>query len=143
MPTKIFVNLPVEDLDRSRAFYESLGYPCAEQFTDEKAACLVISDDIYAMLQTKAFFSTLTNKEIIDSHTSAEVLLALGVESRERVDELADRALTAGGSPAGEPMDLGFMYRRSFQDPDGHQLEALYMDLSAAPPHPEAAAHTA
>ena len=71
------------------------------------------------------------------------MLLALGVESRERVDELADRALTAGGSPAGEPMDLGFMYRRSFQDPDGHQLEALYMDLAAAPPRPEAAAHTA
>jgi predicted lactoylglutathione lyase len=143
MPTKIFVNLAVEDLDRSRDFYESLGYSCADQFTDENAACLVISDDIYAMLQTKAFFSTLTNKEIIDSHTGAEVLLALGVESRERVDELADRALTVGGSPAGEPMDLGFMYRRGFQDPDGHQLEALYMDLSAAPPHPDPAAHTA
>jgi uncharacterized protein len=141
MSTKMFVNLPVEDLGRSRAFYESLGYSCSEQFTDEKAACVVISDQIFAMLQTRPFFSTLTNKEIVDSHTSAEVLLALGVESRERVDELADRALTAGGSPAGEPMDLGFMYRRSFQDPDGHQLEALYLDLSAAPPQPNAASH--
>lgn len=139
MPTKLFVNLPVEDLARSKGFYEALGYSFAEQLTDEKVACLVISDDIYAMLQTKAQFATLTDKEIIDAHRGAEMLLALALESRGKVDELADRALAAGGWPAGLPVDIGFMYRRGFHDPDGHHFEALYMDLAAAPATPEPA----
>jgi uncharacterized protein len=140
MSTKIFVNLPVEDLQRSKDFYGSLGYSFAEQFTDDKAACLVISEEIYAMLQTKAHFATFTSKAIVDATKSAEVLLVLAVESREKVDELADKALAAGGSPAGDPADLGFLYRRSFQDPDGHHYEALHMDLAAAPERPQPAA---
>jgi predicted lactoylglutathione lyase len=139
MSTMIFINLPVADLDRSKAFFATLGYSFAEQFTDEKAAALVISEGhIYAMLQTKEHFATFTRKQIVDAAASAEVLLVLGVESRERVDELADKALAAGGSPAGDPTDLGFLYRRGFQDPDGHHWEALYMDIAAAPERPRA-----
>lgn len=139
MTTMIFVNLPVDDLERSKAFYSALGYSFAEQFTDEKAAALVIDENhIYAMLQTKAHFATFTSKQIVDATKSAETLLVLGVDSREKVDELADKALAAGGSPAGDPADLGFLYRRSFQDPDGHHWEALYMDVTAAPERPSA-----
>jgi predicted lactoylglutathione lyase len=136
MSTRIYINLPVEDLDRSKAFYAALGYSFNEQFTDDKAAALEISDHIAAMLQTKEHFATFTGKRIVDARENAEALFVLGVESRERVDELADKALAAGGTPAGEPADLGFLYRRSFQDPDGHHWEALYMDVAAAPDRP-------
>jgi predicted lactoylglutathione lyase len=138
MSTMIFINLPVEDLERSKAFYASLGYSFSEQFTDEKAAALQISEHIVAMLQTKEHFATFTRKRIVDATESAEALFVLGVESRERVDELADKALAAGGTPAGDPTDLGFLYRRSFQDPDGHHWEALHMDVGAAPDRPRA-----
>ena len=138
MATKIFVNLPVEDLERSKAFYGGLGFTFAAQFTDDKAACVVISEDIYAMLQTKEHFATFTHKEIVDATTGAEALFALGVESRERVDELVRNALASGGS-AGEAVDLGFLYRQAFQDPDGHHWEALHMDLEAAPGRPQQA----
>ncbi len=143
MATKIFVNLPVEDLERSKAFYGGLGFAFAEQFTDEKAACVVISEDIYAMLQTKDHFASFTHKEIVDATSSAEALFALGVESRERVDELARAALASGGSVAGDGVDLGFLYRQGFQDPDGHHWEALHMDLAAAPARPGQADATA
>jgi predicted lactoylglutathione lyase len=127
MANMIFINLPVEDLDRSKRFYGALGYSFNEQFTDAKAAALEISEHIVAMLQTKEHFATFTSKQIVDATRSAEALFVLGVESRERVDELADKALAAGGTPAGDPTDLGFLYRRSFQDPDGHHWEALHM----------------
>jgi predicted lactoylglutathione lyase len=137
MPTRIFLNLPVDDLARSKAFYTALGYSFNEQFTDDKAAGLTISDTIHVMLQTKDHFATFTDKEIVDASRSAQALLVLGVESREAVDELADKALAAGGSPANDGADLGFLYRRSFQDPDGHHWEALFMAMAAAPPHPQ------
>lgn len=132
IPTRqIFVNLPVKDLNRSIAFFESLGYSFNAQFTDEKAACLVISDTIYAMLLTEEFFRTFISKEIADTQTTAEAILALATDSRAHVDELADKALAAGGTEPKAPIDHGFMYTRSFQDPDGHLWEIFYMDESA------------
>jgi len=121
----------VKDLNRSIAFFESLGYSINAQFTDEKAACLVISDSIYAMLLTEDFFRTFISKEIADAQTTAEAILALATDSRAHVDELADRALAAGGTEPKAPIDHGFMYTRSFQDPDGHLWEIFYMDESA------------
>jgi uncharacterized protein len=131
MSTKIFVNLPVKDLEKSKRFYTALGYSFNPQFTDENAGCLVISDDIYAMLLVEPFFKNFTKKAIADATTSTEAIVALGVESRDQVDELADKALAAGGQPANDPMDHGFMYSRSFQDLDGHIWEIIYMDPAA------------
>ncbi|MFP1627244.1 VOC family protein [Streptomyces sp. 5K101] len=132
MPQMIFVNLPVNDLQTSKAFWSKLGYSFNPQFSDENAACLVISDTIFAMLLTKPRFKDFTKKEIADAAGSTEVILALSAESREKVDELVDAALAAGGSPANEPQDYGFMYGRSFQDPDHHMWEVAWMDMEAA-----------
>jgi predicted lactoylglutathione lyase len=131
MSTKIFVNLPVKDLGRSIDFFTALGFSFAPAFTDENAGCLVISEDIYAMLLVEPFFQTFTTKEIVDATKGTEAIVALGVESRERVDELVDKALAAGGGPANDTNDQGFMYGRSFQDPDGHLWEVVYMDPAA------------
>lgn len=132
MSTKIFVNLPVKDLTKSTAFFTELGFSFNPQFSDENAGCMVISDDIYAMLLVEPFFKAFTKKEIVDATKSTEAILALGVESRQRVDELADTAIEAGGQPANDPMDEGFMYGRSFQDLDGHIWEVMHMDETAA-----------
>ncbi|NLU69207.1 VOC family protein [Streptomyces sp. HNM0574] len=129
--TSIFVNLPVKDLDRSKKFFGALGYSFNEQFSDENAACLVISDTIYAMLLVEPFFQTFTKKRIADASSTTEVLIGLSADSREDVDRLAEAAFAAGGEPAGEPTDEGFMYGRSFQDPDGHVWELIWMDPSA------------
>jgi uncharacterized protein len=131
MSRKIFVNLPVKDLGASMGFFTELGFRFDQRFTDENAACLVISDDIYAMLLTEPFFRRFTRKEVADAKHSTEAILALGVDSRQQVDELADRAFAAGAAPANETDDQGFMYGRSFQDLDGHLWEVLYMDPSA------------
>ncbi|MFP3987602.1 VOC family protein [Streptomyces sp. E11-3] len=127
----IFVNLPVKDLDVSKKFFGELGYSFNEQFCDETTACLVISDTIFAMLITEPRFGEFAIKPIADATRSTEVLLCLSAESREKVDELADRALAAGGSPAKDPQDFGQMYGRSFQDPDGHHWEVMWMDPAA------------
>ncbi|MGW4587445.1 VOC family protein [Amycolatopsis thermoflava] len=126
----IFVNLPVADLDRAKKFWSDLGYEFNAQFTDENAACLVFSDTIYAMLLRHDFFTTFTDKQIIDSAKSTEVLLALSAESREAVDTLVDKAVAAGGRETRDPMDQGFMYQRVFEDPDGHNWEIIWMDPS-------------
>ncbi len=131
MSTKIFVNLPVRNLSKSIEFFTNLGYSFHPQFTDEKAGCLVISEDIYAMLLVEPFFKTFTTKEVADATKSTEVIVALSADSRQRVDELVDRAFAAGGRPANDPMDQGDMYVRSFQDVDGHIWEVLYMDPAA------------
>ncbi|GAA3059312.1 VOC family protein [Streptomyces roseofulvus] len=132
-PQMIFVNLPVKDLDVSKAFYEKLGYTINPQFSDETAACVVISDTIFVMLLTEEKFGTFTapGKTIADASATTQVLLTLSAESREKTDELADRALEVGGGPAKEPMDMGFMYGRSFADPDGHHWEVFWMDPAA------------
>lgn len=127
----IFVNLPVNDLDASKKFFTELGYAINPQFSDDNAASVVISDTIVAMLLTKPFYATFTKKEIADATQTSEVLVALSAESREKVDELVEKALAAGGSPAGETQDHGFMYGRSFDDLDGHTWEVVWMDPSA------------
>jgi uncharacterized protein len=126
MSTKIFVNLPVKDLNKSMAFFKSLGWTFNPQFTDDTAACMVISDDIYSMLLTHEKFKQFTDKKIDGS--SAEALIALGVGSKDEVNRIADAALKAGGKEAKPPQDYGFMQLRSFLDLDGHHWEILYMD---------------
>ncbi len=125
---KIFVNLPVKDLDKSMTFFKALGFTFNAQFTDETAACMVISDDIYAMLLTHDKFKQFTPKAIADATKSSEVLTCLSAESKEAVNKMADAALKAGGQKLREPQDYGFMYERSFQDPDGHIWEIIWMD---------------
>ena len=134
MPTQsqrmIFPNLAVEDLDRSVAFFTELGFTFDERFTDETATAMVVNDQAVVMLLVKDRFADFTKKEIVDSRTHTEAILALSAESREEVDRFVDKALAAGGSPAKDPMELDFMYGRSFQDPDGHQWEIFWMDMS-------------
>ncbi|MFF7675233.1 VOC family protein [Actinacidiphila glaucinigra] len=131
MSTQIFVNLPVQDLTRSKAFFGGLGFSFDDRFTDDNAACLVIGEGIFAMLLVEPFFRQFTKKEVADATKTTEAIVCLGVESRERVDELADTALATGGHPSNEPMEQGPMYGRSFQDPDGHLWEVVYMDAAA------------
>ncbi|WGW12108.1 VOC family protein [Saxibacter everestensis] len=130
MATQIFVNLPVKDLNRSVDFFTQLGFSFHEQMTDENATCMVVTEDIYVMLLVEDFFKTFTKKDVADASTSTEAIVALSVESREEVDEMVTKALAAGGAPSNDPMDEGFMYAWSFQDPDGHLWEVMYMDSS-------------
>jgi len=131
MSRKIFVNLPVGDLDRSVEFFSKLGFAFDPRFTDEAATCMVVSDEAYVMLLVESRFRDFTKKELVDASRQTEAILAVSAESREQVDELADKALEAGGSPANDPIDQGFMYGRSFQDPDGHLWELIWMDPTA------------
>lgn len=133
MATKIFVNLPVKDLNASVDFFTKVGFSFNEAFTDENAASMVISDDSYVMLLVEPFFQTFTKRKVADATTTTETIVALGVESRAKVDELVDAALAAGGTEANETNDQGFMYGRSFNDLDGHLWEVVYMDESAIP----------
>jgi uncharacterized protein len=128
MNRNIFVNLPVKDLDKSKAYFAKLGYTFNPQFTDETAACMVISDTIYAMLITHARFSDFTSKAIADSQKTTEVLIALSCESKEEVAKIADAAMAAGATQAKEPQDYGFMVVRSVNDLDGHIWEYMWMD---------------
>ena len=128
MPTNIFVNLPVKDLPRAKEFFSSLGFRFNPQFTDETAACMVISDTIYAMLLTHAKFKEFTRKDIVDATKATEVLTCLSRDSRAEVDALVEAALAAGGAEIRDPMDYGFMYGRSFDDLDGHIWEIIWMD---------------
>ncbi|MFH9722021.1 VOC family protein [Streptomyces sp. NPDC017254] len=133
-PQMIFVNLPVKSVDASKAFFEKLGYSSNPRFSDETTACVVFSDTIFAMLLEEPKFTSFMapGKELSDATKTTEVLVTLSAESREKCDELADAALAAGGTPAKEPMDLGFMYGRSFTDLDGHHWEIFWMDPAAA-----------
>ncbi|WP_405020711.1 VOC family protein [Kitasatospora sp. NBC_00070] len=131
MAKMIFVNLPVKNLDKSIEFFEAVGYSFNPQFTDETASCMVISDTIFAMLLTEARFADFTKKPIADATASTEVITALSADSRAEVDELVDKAIAAGAGAVNDPMDLGFMYSRSFQDLDGHQWEYVWMDQAA------------
>ena len=131
MARKIFVNLPVSDLKKSMTFFTSLGFTFNPQFTDETAACMVVSDDIFVMLLTKTKFKSFIPREICDATKSTEVLVCLSAESRQRVDELVRKAVAAGGKTHQEPQDHGFMYGHGFQDLDGHIWELAYMEPSA------------
>ena len=135
MSRKIFVNLPIRDMQRARAFYESLGFAFNPQFTNDQGACMVISDDIHVMLLVEPFFQTFTPKRVADARESTEVLLALSCDSRSAVDELVAKALAAGGRTPRAPQDHGFMYAHAFEDLDGHLWEPLWMDPAAVPAH--------
>ena len=128
----LFINLPVTDLGRSITFYESLGARKEPRFSNEEAACMVLSDTIHVMLLTHAFFGRFTPKAIPDARTHAQVLLCLSADSREDVDGWVERARAGGGSPDPTPtQDYGPMYGRSFEDPDGHIWEVMWMDVDA------------
>ncbi len=131
MPTQIFVNLPVKDLNKSIAFFTHLGYHFNQQFTDEKATCMVISDQIFVMLLVEPFFRTFTNKQLCDAHTSTESIICLSAESRQQVDALVSKAVAAGGRTPREQQDHGFMYSHGFEDLDGHLWEVMWMDPAA------------
>jgi predicted lactoylglutathione lyase len=127
----IFVNLPVADVDTSKKFFTELGYTINPQFTTDDCACVVISDTIIAMMLSKQRYADFTKKQVADSTKTSEVLLCLSAESREKVDELVDSAIAAGGTATGETQDHGFMYGRAFDDPDGHTWEVMWMDPAA------------
>jgi predicted lactoylglutathione lyase len=133
MNKQIFVDLPVKNLERTKAFFSSLGFGFNPQFTNEQAACMVISDSIYVMLLVENFFQTFTKKAIADATQTTEVLVCLSCDSRGEVDDLVSRAVAAGGRVPREPQDHGFMYGHAFEDLDGHIWELVYMDASAAP----------
>lgn len=127
-PRKVFVNLPVRDLPRTKAFFSKLGFEYNPQFTDDNAACMVLSDDGYVMLITETYFKTFTKRDISDAHKQTEVLIALSCNSREEVDRMVKIAIEAGGTHAMDAVDHGFMYGWSFYDLDGHHWEVLHMD---------------
>jgi hypothetical protein len=125
---KLFLNLPVKDLERTKAFWTSLGFTFNKQFTDDNGACMVFSEEAYAMLLAEPFFKTFTQRDLCNTRTHCEGLFALSCESRAEVDALVEKALAAGGSEPGKPMDHGFMYQRGFDDLDHHHWEVLWMD---------------
>ena len=127
----IFVNLPVKDLNKSIEFFTKLGYTFNAQFTDETATCMIISENIFAMLLTEAKFKSFTPKPVCDATKSTEVLLALSCENRQQVDDMVSKAVAAGGSTYNKPQDHGFMYAHGFQDLDGHIWELIFMEPSA------------
>jgi predicted lactoylglutathione lyase len=138
MSTRLFVNLPVDDLEASRAFYAALGFTFDEKFSSDRNATVVISDLICLVLLTRPYFATYVKTEVADAHQTTETMIGITAESRDGVDELADRALAAGAAVARDTVDFGFMYTRSFLDPDGHYLEVLWMNPAAAHDGPPA-----
>ena len=133
MATKIFINLPVTDLKKSMDFYTQIGFTNNPQFTDETAACMVLSEEIFVMLLTHAKFSGFTKKKIADSKTTASVINSLSVDSNDAVNAMVSKAVAAGGTEPSEAKDYGFMQQRSFEDLDGHLWEVLYMDTTKFP----------
>lgn len=138
MPSKLFVNLPVKDLPRSVGFFRSLGYEFNPKFSDATAACLVISEENYAMLLTHDKFKEFITKPIAEAKKTTGVLISLSLDSRREVDEMVKKAVKAGGREHKKPQDLGFMYEWGFEDPDGHVWSYFWMDPKAVetePPH--------
>jgi len=133
MHKQLFVNLAVDDLPRSKAFFSSLGLSFNPQFSNDQGACLVLGENIFAMLLVKDFFKTFTDKAIVDAHRAAEALLCLSCESRAEVDALVAKAVAAGGRAPRKAQDHGFMYGHGFEDLDGHTWELAFMDMAAAP----------
>jgi uncharacterized protein len=132
MARQIYVNLPVRDLKKSQEFFSKLGFEFNPKFTDDKAACMTINPDAYVMLLAEPFFRTFINRELCDTSRHTEGLFAVSCDSRADVDEMVRRAIAAGGAPAKDFQDHGFMYNGSFYDLDGHHWEVLWMDPKAA-----------
>lgn len=131
MSTNIFINLPVRDLKKSVDFFTALGFSFNAQFTDETATCMIVAENIFVMLLTEKKFQDFMPKKICDATRSTEVLLALSMDSREKVDEMIRKAVAGGGATYSEPKDHGFMYQHGFQDLDGHIWEILWMNPAA------------
>lgn len=131
MPRMIFITLPVTDVARSRKFYQALGFTINETFSDRSSACVVVSDTIYLMLATHERFQGISVKPLILPTTGAMSLIALSCETRDEVDTLTDAALKAGGAEVHKAEDLGFMYSRAFEDPDGNGFGPMWMDPAA------------
>jgi predicted lactoylglutathione lyase len=141
MAKMIFVNLPVTDLQASMRFYEAVGFTNNPQFTNEQAAAMMWSDEIVVMLLRHDFWKTFTSKTIPDARQTAQVLLCLSQDSQDAVNAIVDQAIAAGGKPDPTPkQDMGFMYGRSFEDPDGHIWENVWMNMEAMPEQADQAA---
>jgi len=138
MSRLFFLNLPVADLPASRRFFGALGFEFDERFCDEGAACMVVSDKAFVMLLTRERFGQFVTKPIADPGRETGLTVAISAQSREEVDSFVEQALEAGASPGKDPMDFGFMYQRSFHDPDGHLWEVMWMDPVAAEKGPQA-----
>jgi predicted lactoylglutathione lyase len=130
---QIFVNLPIKDLARSRAFFEALGLTFNPRFSNEQGACLEIGENFFAMLLVEPFFQGFTKKPISDAHQSTEVLIALSLDSRAQVEAVVAKAIAAGATTPNPPVDHGFMFQHGFADLDGHQWEVFWMDMAGAP----------
>jgi predicted lactoylglutathione lyase len=133
MKTKIFLNLPVKDLNRSIEFFTQLGFSFNPKFTNEKGTCLIIGENINVMLLVEEFFKTFTQKEICNTTVNTEMIAAISVESRDKVDEIITTVVQAGGKLHNETKDYGWMYQRDFFDLDGHHWEIFFMDESQIP----------
>jgi len=133
MAKKLFINLPVADLQKATSFYTAIGFTNNPQFSDDTASCMVLTEEIYVMLLSHAKFREFTNKEIANAFATASVINSLSVDSVEEVNTMIDRALNAGGKETNEPKDYGFMQQRSFQDLDGYLWEVLYLDITKFP----------
>lgn len=133
MAKQVFINLPVKDLKKAMAFYEAIGFTNNPQFTDETAACMVWSDAIFVMLLTHDKLRQFISKAIIDAKQTVGVINALALESNDEVNAFAEKAVKAGGREYADPKDYGFMQQRCVEDPDGHNWEVLYMDMSKFP----------
>ncbi|SAI71606.1 Predicted lactoylglutathione lyase [Bordetella ansorpii] len=131
MPKQIFVNLPVADLDRSVAFFTGLGFSFNPQFTDKNATCMIIGENIHAMLLVRDYFKTFCSKPVADASKATEVLIALNCDSRAEVEAMVEKALAAGGTAPRKAQDHGFMYQHGFDDLDGHAWEVFYMNPEA------------
>jgi len=140
MATNVFINLPTTDLERCKAFFEALGWSINPLFTDENAACVVVDENVYLMMLKPDFFAQFTDKPIADPGKSCQVEVALDFKSREAVDAITAKALAAGGREPKAPQDLGFMYGRDFEDPDGNLFSAFWMDPVASEQGPGAVA---
>lgn len=133
MATKIFINLPVKDLNKSISFFSELGFSFNQQFTNDKGTCLIIGENINVMLLLEEFYATFTSKQICNAQTTSEVLISISLETRTIVDEMIAKAVMAGGTEYTETKDYGWMYQRTFLDIDGHHWEVFFMDESQIP----------
>jgi uncharacterized protein len=139
----IFVNVPVKDVEASKAFFGALGFAFDEKFTDDACACMIVSEQAYVMLLAESRFTDFTSKPVADARSTTEAILCVSADSREAVDAFADAALAAGGTPAKDAQDYGFMYGRSFNDLDGHHWEVMWMSPEAVEQGPADMAETA
>ena len=131
MTTKMFVNLPVKDLDKSVKFFTALGFKFNPQFTDKNATCMIVSEENFVMLLVEDYFKTFTPKPVSDARKSTEVLICLSADSRKDIDEMVSKAVAAGATTPRPAQDLGFMYQHGFEDLDGHLWELAFMNLEA------------